>query len=88
MTVFSNVLELIGRTPIVRINQSTSKINQARGPSGPRPFSWVTSVYRGGLTQREVEVLRLVAAGRTNQAIAGALFISVRTCQERGKKIG
>ena len=33
----------------------------------------------GGLTQREVEVLRLVAAGRTDREIAGELTISVRT---------
>ena len=33
----------------------------------------------GGLSPREVEVLRLVAAGLTNRAIADALTISERT---------
>jgi DNA-binding CsgD family transcriptional regulator len=33
----------------------------------------------GGLTQREVEVLRLVAAGKTNRAIADKLVISDKT---------
>jgi DNA-binding NarL/FixJ family response regulator len=33
----------------------------------------------GGLTSREVEVLRLVAAGKTNRAIADDLFLSERT---------
>jgi DNA-binding CsgD family transcriptional regulator len=33
----------------------------------------------GNLTPREVEVLRLVAAGKTNRAIAGELFISEKT---------
>jgi DNA-binding CsgD family transcriptional regulator len=33
----------------------------------------------GGLTTRELEVLRLVAAGETNKAIAADLFISERT---------
>jgi DNA-binding NarL/FixJ family response regulator len=33
----------------------------------------------GGLTAREVEVLRLVAAGMTNRAIAADLFLSERT---------
>jgi DNA-binding NarL/FixJ family response regulator len=32
-----------------------------------------------GLTAREVEVLELVAAGRTNRQIAEALFISTKT---------
>jgi DNA-binding NarL/FixJ family response regulator len=34
-----------------------------------------------GLTVREIEVLRLLAAGRTNSEIASALVISVRTVE-------
>ena len=33
----------------------------------------------GGLSAREIEVLRLVAAGRTNHAIASELYLSERT---------
>jgi ATP/maltotriose-dependent transcriptional regulator MalT len=33
----------------------------------------------GGLTEREAEVLRLVATGRTNREVAAALFISQKT---------
>jgi DNA-binding CsgD family transcriptional regulator len=33
----------------------------------------------GGLTAREVEVLRLVAAGKTNRAVAADLFLSEKT---------
>jgi DNA-binding CsgD family transcriptional regulator len=32
-----------------------------------------------GLTRRELEVLRLVAAGKTNKAIAASLFLSEKT---------
>ena len=35
--------------------------------------------WPAGLTDREVEVLRLIAAGRSNRAIAQALFISPNT---------
>jgi DNA-binding CsgD family transcriptional regulator len=35
--------------------------------------------YPDGLTQREVEVLRLIAAGRSNRDIANELVISIRT---------
>ncbi|MBA3412325.1 MAG: response regulator transcription factor, partial [Actinobacteria bacterium] len=34
---------------------------------------------RGGLTRRELEILRLVAVGRTNREIAQQLFLSPRT---------
>ncbi len=35
--------------------------------------------YPDGLSSREVEVLRLIAAGKTDREIGGELFISVRT---------
>jgi two-component system, NarL family, response regulator NreC len=33
------------------------------------------------LTERELSVLRLLAAGHTNREIAGRLFLSVRTVE-------
>ncbi len=49
-------------------------------------LAWVDSLYprpspgdTHGLTARELEVLRMVAAGRTNREIASALVISERT---------
>jgi DNA-binding CsgD family transcriptional regulator len=42
--------------------------------AAPAPPAWPA-----GLTGREVEVLRLIAAGRSNRAIAQALFISPNT---------
>src|SRR5207249_613041 len=38
-----------------------------------------TATPSGGLSSREVEVLRLIAAGRSNQQIADELVISINT---------
>jgi DNA-binding CsgD family transcriptional regulator len=49
-----------------------------RIPRGPRPS---TRANPGGLTTREVDVVRLLAAGQSNQAIATRLFLSARTVE-------
>jgi DNA-binding CsgD family transcriptional regulator len=51
-------------------------LRHAVGLRGPRPLP-------GGLTAREVEVLRLVAAGSTNRQIAAELVISDKTVGRR-----
>ena len=49
-------------------------ILRAAGAAAPPALAWLA-----GLTDREVEVLRLIAAGHSNGAIAQALFISPNT---------
>jgi DNA-binding NarL/FixJ family response regulator len=44
-----------------------------------RPSAPEKPIHPAGLTPREVEILRLVAKGATNQQIADVLHISVRT---------
>jgi DNA-binding NarL/FixJ family response regulator len=40
-----------------------------------------------GLTARELQVLHLVAAGKTNKAIAGELFLSEKTVERHVSNI-
>ena len=40
-----------------------------------------TQIENGGLTRREVEIVRMVATGRTNREIARELFLSPRTVE-------
>ena len=51
---------------------------------GPRRKS---PAYPAGLTQREVEVLRLIASGRSNHEIADELFISPHTVVRHASNI-
>lgn len=52
---------------------------RALGASVPRGPNRATRANPGGLSDREVEVLQLVAAGRSNREVAQDLRISVKT---------
>ena len=50
-----------------------------QGPAGLRPDPAAAAGAELGLTARELEVLALVAEGRSNRQVAEALFISAKT---------
>ena len=59
-----------------RVRQRLRELGVARVPRGPAPS---TRDNPGGLTGRQVEVVRLLAGGLSNAEIAGRLVLSVRT---------
>ena len=77
----SKVRELVDEADQVALSLSMMPLDeklvalreQLDGRPSPKPE------FPDGLTQREVEVLRLIAAGRTDRESAESLFISVRT---------
>lgn len=62
------------RAAIAQVAERAGLEISAPYASGGKP-----SARRFGLTPREMEVLRLLVAGRTNRQIAGELFIGVKT---------
>ena len=71
------MLDALGAEPLARlIRARLRKLGVARIPRGPTP---ATRVNPAGLTERQVEVVQLLAQGMTNAEIAGHLVVSVRT---------
>jgi len=60
------------------VAEARAALEQLVTAAAPRPIA-TAPTYPAGLTPREVEVLRLLAAGRGNPAIAAELVLSART---------
>lgn len=74
------VFEELGAAPaLAHLEQLAAR--SAAGPSSAGPTSTDADSAAPPITDRELEVLRLVAAGDTNREIAGELFISEKTVE-------
>jgi DNA-binding CsgD family transcriptional regulator len=70
-------LRRLGAIPAATVVTGRLRAHGVRGiPRGPRP---ATRRNPAGLTARELEVMRLLAEGHTNSAIAERLYVSPRT---------
>jgi DNA-binding CsgD family transcriptional regulator/predicted negative regulator of RcsB-dependent stress response len=74
-----NELEALGDSREADIAAALMRSLGAKGRAGPRAA--------GLLTQREIEVLRLLGEGLTNADIAGRLFISPKTAEHHVSRI-
>jgi DNA-binding CsgD family transcriptional regulator len=68
--------EALGAQPAAKLLRRELREQGVSTPRGPRP---ATRANPGELTSRELEVLRLVAAGKRNAEVAEALVLSRRT---------
>ena len=72
-----SILDSLGGTPLAR--QVRARLRELGVPNVPRGPMAGTRENPAGLTERQLEVLRLLAAGLTNSEIASQLVLSVRT---------
>jgi DNA-binding NarL/FixJ family response regulator len=80
-------LELEARPLVDEIRALASRARLALGVAAHEEKASVSADRALGLTRREVEVLRLVALGRTNRQIAEELFITEKTAEHHVSKI-
>ncbi|WP_214327719.1 ATP-binding protein [Nonomuraea sediminis] len=73
------VLDSLGAEPLARLVRARLRdLGVTRVPRGPAPS---TRVNPAGLTERQVEVVQLLAQGMSNAEIARRLVVSVRTVE-------
>ena len=66
-------------TPDQALVTHIPEVGSISGGSSSAPSTKIPIQYPDGLTTREVEILRLVAQGMTNEQVAQQLVISPRT---------
>jgi DNA-binding NarL/FixJ family response regulator len=62
-------------------------LSQAISPAAVDTYASGGTSSRGALTGREQQILKMIAEGKTNRAIADALGLSVKTVESHRSKI-
>ncbi len=75
------------RGEVVLHPRVAAQVIQALHGGAPKPAAAATSPSEPPLTAREIEVLRLIAEGRSNHEIADALFVSEKTVKSHVSNI-
>jgi len=83
MSLETAVAYALANTPVVAVLPGDLSVGDASAASISSP----TPAYPAGLTRREVEVLRLVAAGLSNAELADRLHVSVNTVESHLRAI-
>ena len=74
----ATIAQKLGAGPLAELVYTQVRRARITLPTAPGITS-TTALASAGLTEREVDVLKLIAAGQTNAQIATALFITVKT---------
>jgi DNA-binding CsgD family transcriptional regulator len=77
----------LGEIGALRYQDRAAQLLRRLGRAVPRRDALGRDGAVGGLSNRELEVLELVASGRTNREIAGELYLSVRTVDRHVSRI-
>jgi len=72
------IFERLGARPIIEILKRQMRAHGIHIPRGPRP---ATREHPFGLTSREMEVVGLIAAGKSNREISKVMTVGVRTVE-------
>jgi DNA-binding CsgD family transcriptional regulator len=83
----SRTRELVAEGATFGLDAATAYARQQIDAARRDPRQRVRQERPGGLSRREFEVLRLLAAGRTSAEIANELFISTRTAEHHIQNI-
>ena len=78
-------MRLTAAPPAGRAPQPAAPETVQTGPSGPAPDAGRAESL--GVTPRELEILRLMAAGMSNREIAEALFVSENTVKTHSSRL-